>query len=190
MLHSYQKGGDIMDVFKAIQVRREITKFEVSKPIPEDVLEKVIDAGVFAPTGNNLPSKNLIVVQDRDMLDQLADTTPYMKWLKEAQAGIVVTGKPSVSKYWLQDASFACAFIWLEAIEVGLGSAFGAVYHSEDEEESQMREGYVSNLINIPEEQRIVAVLGLGYPAMTPDPKKHVPREEVVFYEKFGKSSK
>ncbi|WP_010093885.1 nitroreductase family protein [Ornithinibacillus scapharcae] len=43
-----------MDVFKAIQVRREITKFE-SKPIPHEVLEQVIDAGLFAPTGNNLP---------------------------------------------------------------------------------------------------------------------------------------
>jgi nitroreductase len=182
-----KKGGDNMDVFKAIQDRREITSFE-SKPIPDDVLEQVVDAGLFAPTGNNLPSKNLIVVQDREMLDNLAETTPYMKWLTEAQAGIVVTGKPDVSKYWLQDASFACAFIWLEAVEVGLGSAFGAVYHSEDAEESQKREGYVRNLINIPDEQRIVAVLGLGYPAMTPKPKKHVPREEVVFYEKFGKS--
>jgi nitroreductase len=188
MLHLKKKGGDNMDVFKAIQNRREITKFE-SKPIPVDVLEKVVDAGLFAPTGNNLPSKNLIVVQDREILDQLSETTPYMKWLKEAQAGIVVTGKPDVSKYWLQDASFACAFVWLEAVEVGLGSAFGAVYHSEDEEESYMREGYVQRLLDIPEEQRVVAVLGLGYPAMTPKPKQHVPREEVVFYEKFGKTS-
>jgi len=178
-----------MDVFKAIQDRREITKFE-SKPIPEAILEKVVDAGLFAPSGNNLPSKNMIVVEDRDMLNKLAETTPYMKWLKEAQAGIVVTGKPDVSKYWLQDASFACAFIWLEAVEVGLGSAFGAVYHSEDVEESKKREGYVRELINLPKEQRVVAVLGLGYPAMAPRPKEHVPREEVIFYEKFGKQSK
>jgi nitroreductase len=178
-----------MDVFKAIQGRREITKFE-SKPIPEAILEKVVDAGLFAPTGNNLPSKNMIVVEDRDMLNKLAETTPYMKWLKEAQAGIVVTGKPDVSKYWLQDASFACAFIWLEAVDVGLGSAFGAVYHSEDVEESKKREGYVRELINLPKEQRVVAVLGLGYPAMAPRPKEHVPREEVIFYEKFGKQSK
>ncbi|GGA85297.1 nitroreductase family protein [Ornithinibacillus halotolerans] len=178
-----------MNVFEAIQNRREITKFEDRK-IQENILEQVVDAGLFAPTGNNLPSKNLIVVQNRDMLDQLAETTPYMKWLKEATAGIVVTGKPNVSKYWLQDASFACAFIWLEAVEVGLGSAFGAVYHSEDQKETEKREGYVRDLLNIPDEQRIVAVLGLGYPSMTPDPKKHVPREEVVFYEKFGESSK
>ncbi len=46
-----------------------------------------------------------------------------------------------VSKYWLQDASFICTFDWLEAVEVGLGSAFGAVYYSEDVEEFKIRVG-------------------------------------------------
>ncbi|PAV29700.1 hypothetical protein CIL05_10030 [Virgibacillus profundi] len=87
------------------------------------------DAGFFAPTGNNLPSKNLIVVQNRDNLDKLAETTPYMKWLKEAPAAIVISGIPEASKYWLQDSSIAAAFVWLKAVKVGLGSAFGAVYH-------------------------------------------------------------
>jgi len=174
----------MMDVFRAIQERREITKYS-DKVIPDDKLEKVVDAGVYAPTGNNLPSKHLIVVKDRDMLDKLSITTPYMKWQKEAPVAIVVTANPSVSKYWLQDASIACAFIWLQAVEEGLGSAFGAVYHSEDEEESRKREQHVRDLLNIPEEHRIVAVLGIGYPSETPKPKTHVPRETIVSYEKF-----
>ncbi|WP_087973238.1 nitroreductase family protein [Oceanobacillus rekensis] len=176
-----------MDVYQAIQARREITKYKNTK-VADDILTKVVDAGVYAPTGNNMPSKNLIVVKKRSTLDQLAETTPYMKWLKEAQAAIVVTGKPGVSKYWLQDASFACAYIWLEAVEVDLGSAFGAIYNAEDEEESVKRENYARNLLEIPEECRVVAALGLGYPNETPKPKKHVPREEVVFVEKFKSS--
>lgn len=174
-----------MDVFQAIKSRREITKYS-DKKIPEDVLRKVEDAGYYAPTGNNLPSKDLIVVRKRETLDKLADTTPYTKWMKEAQAAIVVTGIPEVSKYWLQDASIACAFIWLEAEEMGLGSAFGAVYHSEDEVESKQREDHVRNLLEIPDNRRIVAVLGLGYSNQELKPKKHIPREEIVSYEKFG----
>lgn len=77
------------------------------------MLEKVVDAGVLAPTENNLPSKNLIVIKERSTLDRLAETTAYMKWLKEAQAAIAVTANPEISKYLLQDASIACAFIWL-----------------------------------------------------------------------------
>ncbi|GAB3061344.1 nitroreductase family protein [Virgibacillus ainsalahensis] len=173
-----------MDVFQAIQERREITKYK-DEPIPESVLEKVVDAGYFAPTGNNLPSKNLIVVKERKTLDQLADTTPYMKWMKEVQAAIVVTVKPEVSKYWLQDGSFACAFVWLEATENGLGSAFGAIYNAESEKESNERETYARNLLGVPEEHRVVAGLGLGYPDQELKPKKHVPREDVVRYEKY-----
>lgn len=175
----------MMDVFQAIKERREITSF-LDKPIEKEVLDKVIDAGYFAPTGNNLPSKDLIAVTNRDSLDVLADTTPYTKWLKEAQAAIVVTGRPDISKYWLQDASIACAFIWLEAVEVGLGSAFGAVYHSEDQKESEKRESHVRNVLSIPDDRRIVAVLGLGYPSKSPESKKHNPREKIVSYEKFG----
>lgn len=173
-----------MDVFQAIQARREITKYQ-DRPISDDVLKKVEDAGVFAPTGNNLPSKNLVVVKNRDTLDKLAETTPYMKWLYEAPAAIAVIGKPGTSKYWLQDASIACAFIWLQAVEVGLGSAFGAVYNAQDEQESIQLEGYVRDLLAVPKESRVVAVLGLGYPKETPGPKKHIPREDVVHYEKF-----
>jgi len=174
-----------MDVFQAIQERREITKY-ADKSIPEDVLKKIEDAGVFAPTGNNLPSKSLIVVQDREKLDQLSDTTPFVPWLKEAPAAIAVIGKPEESKYWLQDTSIASAFIWLEAVEMGLGSAFGAVYNIEDEAESQEREGHARQILNIPASHRVTAVLGLGYPANTPKPKKHIARDEIVFYEKYN----
>lgn len=173
-----------MDVFDAIRTRREITTYK-EEPIPGDVLEKLADAGYYAPSGNNLPSKNLIVVTKRETLDALAETTPYMKWLKEAQAAIVVSGIPNVSKYWLQDASIACGFIWLEAVEQGLGAAFGAVYHAEDEQESRKRENHVRKWLNIPENHRVVAALGLGYPDQELAPKKHLPRENIVYYNSY-----
>ena len=108
-----------------------------------------------------------------------------MKWMKTAPSAIVVTGRPLISKYWLQDASIACAFIWLTATEFGLGLGFGAVYHSEDEEESFRREAYVRKLLNIPDDRRIVAILGLGYPDEQPKQKKTHEREQLIFYENF-----
>jgi len=175
-----------MDVFQAIQERREITKY-LNKPIPNEVLRKIEDAGLYAPSGNNLPSKRLIVVENRDSLDQLAETTPYMKWLTEAQAAIAIIGIPAESKYWLQDASIASAFIWLQAVEEGLGAAFGAVYHAENEQESIQRESHVREILHLPKEDRVIAVLGLGYPAEIPEAKKHIPKEDIVYYEKYHK---
>jgi len=174
-----------MDVFQAIQSRREITSY-TDQPIPADVLRKIVDAGYYAPTGNNLPSKALIVVREQDSLSKLSQTTPYMNWLTDAQAAIVITAKPDVSKYWIQDASIASAFIWLEIVEAGLGAAFGAVYHYEDEQESRRRENHVRQVLGIPDQHRIVAILGFGYPKEIPDPKKHVPREKIVYYEQYN----
>lgn len=56
-----------MDVLEAIKKRREITKFE-DRSIEKEVLEKVIDATYYAPSGNNLPSKDIIVIKIRKSL--------------------------------------------------------------------------------------------------------------------------
>lgn len=174
-----------MSIIDLIRARREITLFN-EKKIPKDILEKIVDAAYYAPSGNNLLSREFIVVENRDMLDHLEKTTPFMKWMKTAQAAIVVTGRPDISKYWLQDASIACGFVWLAAEEEGIGLGFGAVYHSEDAEESKKRESYVQAALNIPADRRIVAILGLGYPDETPKKKKMLERSETVFLEKFG----
>ena len=173
-----------MSVLDLIRTRREITKFK-EDPIEDGVLQQIIDAAYYAPSGNNLLSREFIVVRNREMIDELEKTTPYMKWLATAQAAIVITGRPNISKYWLQDASIAAAFVWLAATDLGLGLGFGAVYHSEDEEESKRRETYVREKLNIPADRRIVAILALGYPDEKPKEKKLLNKNETVFLEKF-----
>jgi len=173
-----------MNVFDAIQKRREITQFQ-KKKVPKAELELLLDAGYLAPSGNNLPSKELVLVTNLEMLHHLSKTTPYVQWLENSSAAIVVLGRPEVSKYWLQDTSIACGFIWLEAVEVGLGAAFGAVYHAEDNNESKVREDHVRAALGIPEDRRVVAILGVGYPEKEPEAKKLLPRDTVVHYENF-----
>lgn len=174
-----------MNVSEAIQRRREITQFE-DRSISRETLEKVLDAGFLSPTGNHLPSREFILVTERETLTRLSHATPFVPWLKSAVAAVTVTGRPDVSKYWLQDASIACGFIWLSAVELGLGVAFGAVYHAEDAEESARRENIVRETLRIPDDRRIVAMLGLGYPLKQPPPKKPMSREAIVHYEQFS----
>ena len=173
-----------MDVLEAIRRRREITSFAPVE-IPAEALERLEEALYLAPAGNNLPSREFVIVQDRSTLKALAQTTPYMKWMERAAAGVVVIADPALSKYWLQDASIAGAFLWLAAESLGLGAAWGAVYHAEDAEESRKREAHVRGLLNIPERYRVVAGIGLGYPAVRPGPKEMYPRERVLHRETF-----
>ncbi|REJ22158.1 MAG: nitroreductase [Bacillaceae bacterium] len=173
-----------MNVFEAIQKRREMTKF-LDQPIPNERLEQILEAAYLAPSGNNLPSREFILITNREKLDELANATPFVSWLKEAKAAIAVTGCPEVSKYWLQDASIACGFIWLTATELGLGAAFGAIYHSQDQAESKKKEDFVRTALNIPSDRRVVAILGLGYPEKEPPAKEMVRKESIIHYERF-----
>lgn len=174
-----------MRVLTAIQQRREITRFQ-ARSIEPETLETVLEAAYLSPTGNHLPSREFIAVTDKTMLEHLSQTTPFMPWLQEAAAAIVVTARPGISKYWLQDASIACGFIWLTAVDVGLGAAFGAVYHAEDAAESERRENFVRQALSIPGDRRVVTIMGLGYPARQPAPKEPMPREAIIFYERFS----
>lgn len=171
-----------MDVLEAIKTRREISHYK-DKSISTVVVENILEAAYLSPAGNNLPSREFILVTNSEVLMELANATPFVPWLRTAKAAIVVTGRPDVSKYWLQDASIASGYIWLAAVEQGLGAAFGAIYHSEDPVESNKRETFVKNTLSLPADRRIVSILGLGYPAKLPEPKKLVPRESIVFYE-------
>lgn len=173
-----------MDVLQAIEKRREITQFKTD-PIPQELLDKLVQSLYLAPAGNNLPSREFICITNRDMLRALTPTTPYMKWLEHAAAGIVIIGSPEVSKYWLQDASIAGGYLWITAVSQGLGAAWGAVYHSEDTEESLKREDFVREKLDIPGDVRVVAIIGLGYPAVQPPAKEMYPLQRVLHQEQY-----
>lgn len=174
-----------MDLLSIIEKRREITQF-TDEPIPQEMIDRLKCALYLAPAGNNLKSREFIIVTDQKKLKELTPTTPFMKWLDQAKAAAVIIARPDVSKYWLQDASIAGAFVWLTAVSLGLGAAWGAVYHSEDAEESARRESHARKHLGIPDEYRVVAIIGLGFPAAEPPAKAMYPMEEVMHDEVFG----
>jgi len=173
-----------MDVLTAIANRREIVQYK-QEPISQAVMDQLIQSLYLAPSGNNLPSREYIVVTNKDALRELTPTTPYMKWLEQAAAAVVIIADPKLSKYWLQDASIAAGYVWLAAVSLGLGAAWGAVYHSEDEAESRRREDFVKQHLAIPESYRVVAIMGLGHPANDPPPKEMYPLNRVLHQETF-----
>ncbi|WP_186446305.1 nitroreductase [Neobacillus bataviensis] len=127
----------------------------------------------------------MILVTNKQKLETLEKTPPYMEWLKEASAAIVITGRPNVSKYWIQDGSISSSFMWLRATELEVGVGFGAVFNFEDENESAKREEWVRNSLNILNDRRILAILGVGFPENKPKTKKLPSKEEIIYYESF-----
>lgn len=174
-----------MHVLSIIKARREITRFD-PRPVPKEHVTALVEAGYWSVSGNNLPSREFIVVDDRPTLDALAQATPFVPWLNRAPLAIVIVGNPHESKYWLQDATIATSNIWLVATDLGLGAAWGAIHHSEDAAECARREQIVREAIAVPPELRPVSILGIGYAAAPAGRKDMYPLSRVVHRGHFG----
>jgi nitroreductase/NAD-dependent dihydropyrimidine dehydrogenase PreA subunit len=67
-------------VMTLLKTRRSIRSFR-DKPLPNDTIERIIDGARFAPSGHNSQSTEFLVVQDRDLLNQVsAMVIEYLKF--------------------------------------------------------------------------------------------------------------
>ena len=60
-----------METLQAIKSRRSIRKFK-SDMIPKDILDKIIEAGTYAPTGRGAQSPIIIAVTNKEVRDKLS----------------------------------------------------------------------------------------------------------------------
>jgi nitroreductase len=66
-----------MELFKVIQGRKSIRRFK-SKPVPEEDVNKILDAGRFAPSANNTQPWRFAVIRDKILLKKMADAAREM----------------------------------------------------------------------------------------------------------------
>lgn len=64
-----------MDFYKVIEKRRTIRDFQ-NVVIPADVIERIIEAGLKAPTNDHMRDWHYVVIQDKNVVMQLLDIIP------------------------------------------------------------------------------------------------------------------
>lgn len=74
---------DIPDAVGALLNRRVIRKYK-SQPISDETLALLLSAAQSAPTKSNLQQYSILIIQDTDIHDQVADLVPSMPWMKTA----------------------------------------------------------------------------------------------------------
>jgi nitroreductase len=78
-----------METFTCIRTRREIRDF-LDKPIPEESLLRILEAGRLAPSSKNSQPWHFVVIRDRETLAKISDLTPTGKHLAQAPLAIAV----------------------------------------------------------------------------------------------------
>jgi nitroreductase len=161
-----------MDAMEAIRRRRSVRRY-TGDPIPREDLEKIVDAGRLAASGNNRQPWDFIVVTDRAMIDRLKVAAG---WMDQAGAIIAVVLDPS-SRWWLEDGSAAVENMLIASTALGYGSCWLEGYTLPREEEFKA-------LLGVPEGKRLLTLVPLGVPAEWPTVEKK-PLEEVIHWEKY-----
>jgi nitroreductase len=161
-----------MDALEAIRIRRSVRKFTGEK-IPRADLEKIVDAGRLAPTGNNKQPWDFIIVTDQAMINRLKIAS---QWMDKAGAIIAVVMDPS-SRWWVEDASAAVENMLLACTALGYGACWLEGYTLPREEEFKL-------LLSVPNAKRLLTLLPVGVPAESPSVEKK-PLTEVLHWEKF-----
>lgn len=175
-----------MDVFEAIRMRRSIRAYE-NTPIPKEKIERILESARLAPSASNIQPWHFIIVSDAEKRKTLAKA-PFARFLKEAPIVIVGCGDQKASPKWFMvDVAIAMQNMVLTATSMGIGTCWVGSF-----DENQLRE-----MLKIPENYRVVALLALGYPRKKVDIQGkilHLVRrrkklEKIVSFEEFGRAS-
>ncbi len=161
-----------MDALEAIRTRRSIRRYKDGM-IPKDVLETIVDAGRLAATGSNRQPWDFIVVTEKSMICHFKVSGA---WIGESSAVIVVVMGPK-SRWWVEDGAAAIENMLLASTALGYGSCWV-------EGDALPHEDMLKSLLGIPLERRVMALIPIGIPAETPQPRKRT-LDEVLHWEKF-----
>jgi nitroreductase len=177
-----EKEGTMSDALSVIHNRKSVRSF-TGQRVSKDALDKIIRAGMAAPTAVNKQPWAFVVVTDRKILDTLAAGLPYAKMLDKAGAAIIVCAMPEKAyekslELAVIDSTCASENILLAAEALGLGAVWTAAYPYKDRMDTARK------ALNMPHDIIPLNVIPVGHPTGTDKPKdKYKP--ENIHWEKW-----
>jgi nitroreductase len=171
-----------METWDALRARRNVRTYE-DRAIPEDDLERILEAGRRTPSSMNQQAWDFVVVTDRDRLRELARTWRYAAHVGTSAATIVLVVPASEDRDerdTLQyDIGQVTMSIMLAAADLGIGSGHASVGD----------QGLARSILGLPEDRECAIFIALGFPVgRRLEPTRHPNRrafEDVVHRERW-----
>lgn len=173
-----------MDFYELIKKRSSIRKYKPDE-VSEELLNKVLDAAHWAPSGKNGQPWRFVVIRNQELKQKLVDPCRKQGFIAEAPVLIVIITNEDESyqkqgnymKSWSIDAALAMDHLMLAATLEGLGTCWIGAF---DEKE-------VKKALNVPDSLRVVGLTPLGYAAAEGRPKTRKNLKDIVFYDEAPK---
>ena len=164
----------------SIFTRRSVRKY-LDKAVEPEKIDRMLRAAMQAPSATNQQPWEFIVVEDRETLVKLSKARAHgAAMLENAAAAIVVFADPDKTDVWTEDCCIAMSNMHLMATEIGVGSCWiqGRLREAAD---GRTTENYIQDLLAVPENYKLEAILSLGIPAEIPASKnmENLPKEKI-----------
>lgn len=172
-----------MDFLELAKERYSCRSF-TNKPVEQEKLDLILEAGRVAPSARNSQSQKILVITNKEKLERLNECTKY-GW--NAPVIMIICYDKNISykrqcdgmDYGFIDGSIVTTHMMFEIQDLGLGTTWIGAF-----DPAKVHEVY-----NIPESYEIVALLPVGYPSQEAHPSKlhedRKPISETVFYNEF-----
>ncbi len=154
-------------ILDLLQQRRSVRKFQ-SKPLEPEKLDRLIESLLRAPSSRGRSPWEFIVVDDPALLQNLGTAKAHgAAFLAGAPLAVVIAADPARSDVWVEDCAIAAILLQLAAEALGLGSCWVQI-RLRQRSDSASAEDYLKELLHLPAGQRVLSVVGIGYPAEKP----------------------
>ena len=174
-----------METLQAIKSRRSIRKFK-SDMIPKDILDKIIEAGTYAPTGRGAQSPIIIAVTNKEVRDKLSKMNSIIMGKDEnfdpfynAPVCLIVLANKEKPTY-IYDGTLVMENLMLAAHDLGIGSCW--IHRAKEEFESDFGKKILSDL-GIDGDYEGIGHCAIGYAAV-PAPASAPRKGNYVYYVK------
>lgn len=167
-----------MNVSEAIKTRRSIRSFS-DKPVPEELLVQLMEAGAMAPSASNLQAWQFFLLTEPELVRKVDVFSPGLSGKPPVIIAICSDmdyaakhGSPNSEAYGcMMDAAMAAENIMLQAAEFGLGTCAIRSYN----------EAAVRKLLKLPKHFRMELLISVGYPAGEARPRRFRKMEDILY---------
>ena len=150
-----------METWDALRARRNVRRF-TAQPVPDEALDRILEAGRRAPSAGNWQPWDFVLVTDKGQLAELAKVWQGAKHVAGAAAAIAIVApepqddrQSALLQYDLGQATYAMT---VAAADLGVGTG-----HAAAADQDQARA-----VLGFPEGRFLAYMLSVGYPADKP----------------------
>ncbi len=156
-------------MIELIRKRRSIRSFAPT-PLQPDQMELLVETLLRAPSSRNINPWEFILVDDRELLLKLSKAKQHGSgFIEGAAVAIVICADENRSDVWVEDCSIAAMLLQMTAQSLGLGSCWAQI-RKRQHDTGSTAEQFVQGLLGLPQNMKVEAIIGIGYPAENREP--------------------